>query len=200
MRTRPRTLVLFSMFWICGTSSKPGSVSCPKKIRKWIATEVDGVVGKHVEFFWVELSQNGESGLVSDIARFMIEKLEKLQINLWGPRSKFAYANGRSVSEDASCVRTHTRESGGYDLKHRSVDKVLKAAKAQPRKSVAPTFPCVRLSHKGYVLIAPEAVPIAGSARHKSGSEWGVELRSHSHSHRRRDDCVTTHRALKRLR
>jgi uncharacterized protein YfbU (UPF0304 family) len=61
-----------------------GFSKLPQKGKERIATEVDGVVGKHVEFFgFDEHSQNGESGLLH-IARFMIEKLGSFKSTFGG--------------------------------------------------------------------------------------------------------------------
>lgn len=104
----------------------------PKKDKERIATEVDGVVGKHVEFFgFDEHSQNGESGLLH-IARFMIEKLGSFK-STFGGRNLNSHMPMADQHRRMLRVFEPIRESlVGTTLSTDQLIKILKAAKAQP--------------------------------------------------------------------
>jgi uncharacterized protein YfbU (UPF0304 family) len=109
----------------------------PEKDTERIAIEVDGVLGKHVEFFgFDEHSQNGEDGLLH-IARFMIEKPGSFK-STFGGRDLNSHMPMADQYRRMLRVFEPVRESlVGTTLSADQLIKVLKAAKVQPRNACA---------------------------------------------------------------
>ena len=110
-----------------------------KKDKERIATEVDGVFRKHVEFFgFDEHTQSGESGLLH-IARFMINELGSFK-SAFGGRDLNSHMPMADQYRRMYRVFEPIRESlVGTTLSADQLIKILKAAKAQPGSQLMST-------------------------------------------------------------
>jgi uncharacterized protein YfbU (UPF0304 family) len=104
----------------------------PKKDKERIATEVDGVFGKHVEFFgFDELTQNGESGLLH-IARFMIDELGRFKSTFGGRELNSHMPMADQYRRMLRVFEPMRVGLVGTTLSTDQLIKILKAAKALP--------------------------------------------------------------------